>query len=711
MKTSTFALLFALTIAFSAAGQTLSAGSVSATCGSQVDVPVTIDSASSVTSMEFRVSFSQSSLTLVSATTGSATSGFTLLKADGPGSVRVAMINTDAVNLSGQVAVLRFSLSATATGSLPLTISGIEVNEVGRSGHDGAISASCGGGSTPPSGGSTTLTAGNVAASCGASVDVEVTAGVVTGLTSLDFVAGYNTSALTLTAVKNGTLTKDFTLLKNEGTGSVRIGMISGNAVSGPGTVAVLTFSVAAAASGAQAISISSVVANDATGSGVSGAVTASCSNGGGGGGGGGGGTPAAPSYNAPLNDARNVAAPVVLRWGSVTGATYRVYLGTTEPPAMLNTTDRTSLNVVTQQGTKYYWRVDALTTAGAFPGPVWQFTTAGTNCAAPDVPHLNGPTTDVVAGNAFSLTWSESSGSTEYVLEESPEGTFANPSSSTHYARSVTYTHWHSVVTTKYYRIRGRNAASPCSVDGQRSNVVTVRILPGGNGGGSPRMLAVAGSLPGNAGSYFRTSLQLHNQSSGMMRGKIVFHRQGSSGSNADPAFSYDLAPGVTRSWSDVVLAFGTGTGIGSIDLVPFEGEVPLTVARIYNDGGSNGTTGVVIDAMASAEALQSGQRGQLIGPIDPGRARMNLGIRTLDSGATIDFVLRDYAGTVRQTTRRSFAGTWFEQIAVSALFNTTLVGDEVIVVEIAAGSAIVYGSITDNVTQDPAVQFAKAR
>jgi virginiamycin B lyase len=50
-------------------------------------------------------------------------------------------------------------------------------------------------------------------------------------------------------------------------------------------------------------------------------------------------------------------------------------------------------------------------------------------------------------------------------------------------------------------------------------------------------RVLPVVGSTPGLAGSYFRTSLQLHNPAREPALGRIVFHPTGVSGSASDPS------------------------------------------------------------------------------------------------------------------------------------------------------------------------------
>jgi hypothetical protein len=71
---------------------------------------------------------------------------------------------------------------------------------------------------------------------------------------------------------------------------------------------------------------------------------------------------------------------------------------------------------------------------------------------------------------------------------------------------------------------------------------------------------------------------------------------------------------------------------------------------------------------------ALVGGLTGFLITPLDPALTRFNIGVRTLCSGATIQVTVRDANGFVVRTA-----------------------------------SAIVYGSKTDNTTNDPAIQFVR--
>ena len=98
----------------------------------------------------------------------------------------------------------------------------------------------------------------------------------------------------------------------------------------------------------------------------------------------------------------------------------------------------------------------------------------------------------------------------------------------------------------------------------------------------------------------------------------------------------------------------------------------------------------------------LTRGESGLLVTPIEPGRTRFNIGVWTLSLGATLRATLKDSAGSTLITTTRTYAPNWFEQID-----GTAIAGNQSIQIEASAGSAIVYGSTTDNTTNDPAVQF----
>src|SRR5581483_5487505 len=210
-------------------------------------------------------------------------------------------------------------------------------------------------------------------------------------------------------------------------------------------------------------------------------------------------------------------------------------------------------------------------------------------------------------------------------------------------------------------------------------------------------RVLPAVGSTPGSFGSFFKTAFQLHNPTSGTQAGKIVYHNGSTPGSNADPSASYVLAPGQTIYYADFLPVIGAG-GLGSADLFADYGGAPLTVARIFNDAGSAGTAGMTEDLFKRSDALQSGARGVLIAPPDASKARFNIGVRSLENGASMTITVADKNGSPRTSLTKSYAPSYFEQRTSADFLGLTLAGSDVITIRVDSGSAIVYGATTDN-------------
>jgi photosystem II stability/assembly factor-like uncharacterized protein len=242
-------------------------------------------------------------------------------------------------------------------------------------------------------------------------------------------------------------------------------------------------------------------------------------------------------------------------------------------------------------------------------------------------------------------------------------------------------------------------------------------RLHAGTNGGGvfeldlevlDRRIFPVVGSTPGANGTFFRTSVQLNNPGSAPMAGRIVFHPSGAAGSDTDPALSYSLAPGQTQSIADLLPAMGV-SGLGSADIEVTSGAVPLVTARVFNDAGASGTTGFTEEAMRAEEALRLGQTGVLLIPADLTVARFNVGVRTLEEGASVTFTLRNAAGAVFASTTRAFPPNYHEQQDAAAFLRVFEVppGGS-ISVSFSTGAAIFYGATVDNRTGDPSLQIA---
>ncbi|HYK02086.1 MAG TPA: hypothetical protein VE974_10030 [Thermoanaerobaculia bacterium] len=326
--------------------------------------------------------------------------------------------------------------------------------------------------------------------------------------------------------------------------------------------------------------------------------------------------------------------------------------------------------------------------------------------CSTPSAPQLTAPAS-VGTGAPYSVSWSAVNGATEYVLDESDTDAFASPVVQTTTATSASFTHGIGAVRY-YYRIRARNHADTCDVYSAYSTVVSVLIsetpLP------TTRVLPVVGSLPGNFGSFFRTSLQLYNPHGSAVSGRIVFHPAGGSGSEHDPSLAYSILPGRTLAFADLLPAMGVAGGLGSADLIADAGSAfPVALGRVFNDAGAAGTSGLGIDALPLDRALQAGSTGALLAPDDAQRFRLNIGVRTLDTGAAMTITVRDRDGAIVKTVSRTDGPVSFFQVSSAALLGGyVLTGGETISFEMTSGSAFIYGATTDNITNDPSMQFA---
>lgn len=224
--------------------------------------------------------------------------------------------------------------------------------------------------------------------------------------------------------------------------------------------------------------------------------------------------------------------------------------------------------------------------------------------------------------------------------------------------------------------------------------------------GADADAVIPVAGSLRGGFGSQFKTSAQLHNRTDRAAKGEIVFHPANAPASASDPKIAYDLAPRATISYDDLVETLGV-VGIGSIDIVTSEGAVPAIVARIYDDQ-AEGTNGAGIPLVDTRDALQAGESASLIVPGDLNRFRFNLGIRTLSAGASVRITVWSGDGIARSVVTRGFAENFFQQQPGNEFVIGALGANDSVGVEILEGSAVLYGTTTDNTTNDPSIQVA---
>jgi hypothetical protein len=221
--------------------------------------------------------------------------------------------------------------------------------------------------------------------------------------------------------------------------------------------------------------------------------------------------------------------------------------------------------------------------------------------------------------------------------------------------------------------------------------------------------VVPVVGSTAGAFGSNFRTELQLHNRSSIVMKGRLVFHPQGRSASASDASISFLLEPRQTVHYVDVVASLGQ-SGLGSLDVMVEDGGVPSVVARAFDDKGEAGTSGATVALIEPSSALRSGDSAALLTPSDRTNFRFNVGVRTLSALARLRISIYGANGVLRKPAfERSYAPSYFEQRSGDSFADDVLLADEAIVVEVLEGEVVLYGSTTDNKTNDPSIEIVR--
>jgi hypothetical protein len=223
-------------------------------------------------------------------------------------------------------------------------------------------------------------------------------------------------------------------------------------------------------------------------------------------------------------------------------------------------------------------------------------------------------------------------------------------------------------------------------------------------------RILPAAGAAPG-ATAFFRTSLQMLNPTSNTISGNLVFHKQLQSASPGDPSLPFSLSPGQSVSYTDVVATIGS-SGVGSLDIFTAGGNAPIATARVYSDGGSAGTSGFSEEALAPNDALDFFSHGMLLIPPDLTNFRMNIGVRTLDTGATLTVSTYDSSGNLKGTrTLPAYGPNVFDQLPVATFTGLSSVppgGYMLITFNVFGGRAFIYSSVIDNRTSDSTYRLA---
>ena len=106
--------------------------------------------------------------------------------------------------------------------------------------------------------------------------------------------------------------------------------------------------------------------------------------------------------------------------------------------------------------------------------------------------------------------------------------------------------------------------------------------------------------------------------------------------------------------------------------------------------------------------DALTAGDRAVLIAPHDPVGQRFNVGVRSLTEGVTLRVSVKSKDNVLLKSMTRSYQSTWFVQQSAAEFLGMTLSASDEIIIDVVAGKALIYGAVTDNTTNDPAMQMA---
>lgn len=226
-----------------------------------------------------------------------------------------------------------------------------------------------------------------------------------------------------------------------------------------------------------------------------------------------------------------------------------------------------------------------------------------------------------------------------------------------------------------------------------QASNVPSVRVST----------IPAVAAAPGALGSFFRTSLTLANPSENEIRGKLQFRAANRAGSDADPTLDFTIPQNGTLNYADIVTTMGQ-SGLGSLDILTTGSATPNASARVFNDAGTAGTSGLNEDAVpAGPNALPY---AEIYIPADLDNFRLNIGVRTFDA-VSLFINVYDAGGRRVFNKVRNYDANFFEQIGGSAFTGDVLPAGGRIVVTAVDKEFIVYGAVTDNRTNDPSMRI----
>jgi hypothetical protein len=296
-----------------------------------------------------------------------------------------------------------------------------------------------------------------------------------------------------------------------------------------------------------------------------------------------------------------------------------------------------------------------------------------------------------------YTMVWTAVPGATVYLIEETPVSPGARVIVTRQFATntpSLPITHEAINDVTYQYRIRAIGQTVDCEVPSQAVRTFGDPVLRRAVRRG---IVPIVGSARGANGALFKTYLKLEGSS---LKGRIIFHPANQIASDNDPSIPYDTT--MKSEWDDVVAAIGQ-TGIGSLSIVPDEGEIaqlPRATVRLYNVA-ANGVFGTNAELYPGIDFLDVDGPFQRVDVPASGNFRANVGVRAI-LGGTARGVAVAADGTQKKTIERTFAPGEVVFGSPEAVYGVTLGAGESLLMTFSR-AMIPFYTLTDNGTNDP--------
>lgn len=219
--------------------------------------------------------------------------------------------------------------------------------------------------------------------------------------------------------------------------------------------------------------------------------------------------------------------------------------------------------------------------------------------------------------------------------------------------------------------------------------------------------VIPAAAVTAGSEGAFFQTDVDLSNASDRTVQYEFLWLPRGEN--NADPTTSetFTLGAGMSARYTNVLTeVFGLEpNSVGAVALLSTSSDL-LAMSRTYNvqTAETGGTCGQAIPALAPDELIQRRERRRIVFASENSDLRTNVGCQsTSDSTAEISYVLFNSDGTLLDWSLMVLR-PWSNDQAHRVFRDYEPVDGYVEVwSSTISGEFYCYGSVLDNVTNDP--------